>query len=569
MASHNNNHGENAASPEAQRFLVPPPQNGITITTDDNSGVAVVAPSKKRIPFGIAALRKCIPPLRRAPITFYQFYILGITYVLYVFYHISRKPLSVVKNVLHRQNCSVFTAPEDYLIPEDRLHNWCSWEPFEDDKTYKNLYGWMDFTYLMAYAIAMFFVGAVAERCNLRYFLTLGMIAAGALTVLFGMARFWDIHHLAFFFAVQLIGGALQATGFPAAVALVGNWFGKQRRGLIFGFWNSHASFGNILGSLLASVWVESNWGISFIVPGFTIVAGGIIAFLFIIVEPQDAGFPRQNGPAPVEAQPAIVINKNGSHELSQFLPKDSAAQIQNVAPIVVEVVEDTPLKFWQAFMIPGVIEYALCMFFAKGVAYTFLVWLPVYIKMTLAGSGNAGAGYMSTFFDIGGIVGGILVGAISDLWGARGLISGVLMFIAVPIMGLLLMFGHHSYAVLGVLLVLTGLITVGPYSIIATAVAADLGTSLKGKSKAVASVSGIINGMGSFGAAFGPLIAGAISTAASRFDPETGKKTYEGWNEVFYFLISAQFFASLCLSRLIFREIVRMRNSRRNPAAI
>ena len=282
-------------------------------------------------------------------------------------------------------------------------------------------------------------------------------------------------------------------------MALVSNWFGKQRRGLIFGFWNSHASLGNILGSLLAAVWVETDWSISFFVCGLVIVVGGAICLLFVIVKPQDAGFSAQNGPQAVQAPPPIVINKHGAHELSQFVPKDSTTQVQLVVPEV--PVEDTPLKFWQAFLIPGVIEYSMCMFFAKGVAYTFLMWLPVYIKE--AGNainvGSAVAGYLSTFFDIGGIVGGIMVGALSDLSGARGLISGTLMFIAVPVLVLLTFFGNTSLAAMIVLLILSGLITVGPYSIIATAVAADLGTSLKGKSKAVASVSGIINGMITF----------------------------------------------------------------------
>jgi MFS family permease len=49
--------------------------------------------------------------------------------------------------------------------------------------------------------------------------------------------------------------------------------------------------------------------------------------------------------------------------------------------------------------------------------------------------------------------------------------------------------------------------------------------------------------GMGSFGAAFGPLLAGIIAARG-------------GWAAVFYFLISAQFVAALCLSRVVYREI-------------
>ena len=36
-----------------------------------------------------------------------------------------------------------------------------------------------------------------------------------------------------------------------------------------------------------------------------------------------------------------------------------------------------------EACMIPGVIPFALCLFFAKLVAYTFLYWLPFYLTQT------------------------------------------------------------------------------------------------------------------------------------------------------------------------------------------
>ena len=56
------------------------------------------------------------------------------------------------------------------------------------------------------------------------------------------------------------------------------------RRGLIMGIWNSHTSFGNILGSVIASAFVATSWGLSFVIPGIIIAAFGIISF-FTLVE--------------------------------------------------------------------------------------------------------------------------------------------------------------------------------------------------------------------------------------------------------------------------------------------
>lgn len=49
------------------------------------------------------------------------------------------------------------------------------------------------------------------------------------------------------------------------------------------GVWNSHTSVGNILGSLIAGVYVSSAWGLSFIVPGIIIASCGVLCFLFLV----------------------------------------------------------------------------------------------------------------------------------------------------------------------------------------------------------------------------------------------------------------------------------------------
>lgn len=86
----------------------------------------------------------------------------------------------------------------------------------------------------------------------------------------------------------------------------------------------------------------------------------------------------------------------------------------------------------------------------------------------------------------------------------------------------------------------------------ITTAVSAELGThpSLGDNSKALATVTAIIDGTGSIGAAVGPLLAGVVSR-------------WTGWHNVFYMLMFADLLALLLLSRLVYREL-RMYRQRR-----
>lgn len=136
----------------------------------------------------------------------------------------------------------------------------------------------------------MFASGFIAERVNLRYFLALGMLLSGVFSYLFGIAKTYDIHNIGYYMLVQAFAGIFQTTGWPGVVTVVSNWFGKGKRGLIFGIWNSHTSIGNILGSLIAGYYVETDWSLSFIVPGLIIGAVGFVLFLFLVVSPNDVG---------------------------------------------------------------------------------------------------------------------------------------------------------------------------------------------------------------------------------------------------------------------------------------
>uniref|UniRef100_A0A673G0I9 Glucose-6-phosphate exchanger SLC37A2 n=1 Tax=Sinocyclocheilus rhinocerous TaxID=307959 RepID=A0A673G0I9_9TELE len=426
--------------------------------------------------------------------SWYRFFILLLTFVFYTTYHLSRKPISIVKSQLHR-NCSNVIHPADLNITDN--DTWCDWAPF-DQNNYRNLFGVLDNCFLVAYAIGMFFSGIFGERLPLRYYLSSGMILSGIFTALFGLGFYWQIHSLWYYCLVQALNGLVQTTGWPAVVACVGNWFGKGKRGLIMGVWNSHTSVGNILGSLIAGVYVSSAWGLSFIVPGIIIAVAGVICFLFLV-----------ESKSHLRLEGNVLLYACGLNE-EIFSANTSTA---------VETVEDhtEAISFCGALRIPGVVEFSLCLLFAKLVSYTFLYWLPLYIA-NVAHFDPKEAGDLSTLFDVGGIV------------DKQNKLKKNFFFFFVCISSSAL------FEPAGMLLWCGALVN-GPYALITTAVSADLGTHecLRGNSRALSTVTAIIDGTGSIGAAVGPLLAGLISPT--------------GWNNVFYMLIAADVLA--CLVRL------------------
>nr|CAD7404666.1 unnamed protein product [Timema cristinae] len=115
---------------------------------------------------------------------------------------------------------------------------------------------------------------------------------------------------------------------------------------------------------------------------------------------------------------------------------------------------------------------------------------------------GPALSGDLSTLFDVGGIVGGIAAGVVSDYTGMYATTCSVMLTFAAPMLFVYEKFGTYNFSVNIILLLIAGLLVNGPYALITTAVSAELGThhSLQGNSKALATVTAIIDGTGSIG---------------------------------------------------------------------
>ncbi|XP_059176325.1 glucose-6-phosphate exchanger SLC37A2-like [Physella acuta] len=465
----------------------------------------------------------------------YRWGILFFTFICYTSYHLSRKPISVVKSVLHHKNCS--TEPHGKNVNTSNPY-WCDWAPF-NVKDYKDLLGALDLCYLFSYAVAMFLSGHIADRMNLRYYLSGGMILSGVFTVAFGLGYYYDVHTLPFYIAMQILGGIFQATGWPGVVACVGNWFGKGKRGLIMGIWNAHTSVGNILGSVIAGAFVEDEWGMSFVVPGLIIIAVGVLVFLFLVPHPRDV-----NCEPPDHSDATKVMTRSGAESKENL---EQSVLIENNESTAL-ISKEQPISILKALSIPGVIEFALCLFFAKLNSYTFLYWLPNYIseKTTVSPSDAA---YTSTIFDAGGIIGGVLAGVISDRYRMRGLTCALFLVVAAPLLFIYNQYGSVvPFYANCLMLAVCGIGVNGPYALITTAVSADLGThkSVRGNAKALGMVTAVIDGTGSIGAAIGPMLTGVVSST--------------GWENVFYMLIAADLVAALLLIRVVIKEIYQRR---------
>ncbi|KFM64549.1 Sugar phosphate exchanger 2, partial [Stegodyphus mimosarum] len=501
-------------------------------------------------PIGVILLQKCCS-LGKYRRTIYQTSVLILTFIAYTTFHMSRRPLAVVKNSLN-QDCSRLTPPAGMILNNVTIYSWCNWAPF-DKADANRLLGVLDSVYVFAYAICMFLSGMLAERIDLRYYLTFGMLLSGLFTYFFGMAYYLHIHSFAFFISIQVLAGAVQCTGWPGVVACVGNWFGKGRRGLIFGIWNAHLYVGNILGAYIAGYFVVQNWGLSFIIPGAIVGAVGFILFLFLVPHPEDVNCSPTVHHSPDKnknSSDLVCPDRNGTQLKSEIITVSEDNGFNEKSPLTTKIPQEVErqhgkkeaITFLNAVKIPGVIEFSLCLFFSKLVSYTFLFWLPRYLALTTGVSTQTSA-YLSIAFDVGGILGGVIAGIISDHTGASALTCVGFLGLAVPSLFIFEAYGNVNNVTNICLQLTCGALVNGPYALITTAVSAELGThqSIKRNSKALSTVTAIIDGTGSIGAAVGPLLAGMVSEIS--------------WSYVFYMMMVADLCALVSLLRTALKE--------------
>ncbi|CAK9160356.1 unnamed protein product [Ilex paraguariensis] len=342
-------------------------------------------------------------------LTFHRIIVLLITFAAYASFHASRKPPSIVKSILGpeitTQNTTIPLSDQNPIqLDQNPVGIDTGWAPFNGSSGPHRL-GELDLAFLSAYSLGMYFAGHIGDRIDLRVFLTTGMVGSGIFTILFGFGYFLDVHFFWFFVLVQVICGLFQSIGWPCVVAVVGNWFGKSKRGLIMGVWSSHTSVGNIIGSVVASAALGFGWGWSFVLPGIFILLVAVVVFLFLVVSPENVGFELPGTEVEMNVEGMALVNSETMESVESGVTGSEDEESLGA------------IGFLEAWRLPGVAPFAFCLFFSKLVSYTFLYWLPFYIRHTAVAGvhlSHKTAGILSSIFDIGGVIGGILAGSCS-----------------------------------------------------------------------------------------------------------------------------------------------------------
>ncbi|XP_061107768.1 sugar phosphate exchanger 3 [Conger conger] len=446
-----------------------------------------------------------------------------LTFFSYVLLHSSRKTFSNVKVSISAQwTPSVKNDSSPDFSPAE---TWDENKLFADTEEATLFLGALDTIFLFSYAVGLYVSGVIGDRLNLRYVLCFGLCGSAVVEFVFGTLTEWlHFYNIYFYCSMWVLNGLLQSAVWPCVVAVMGNWFGKSGRGFVFGLWSACASVGNILGAVLASSVLMYGYEYAFLVTSSVQFAGGVVVFFGLLTSPKEVGLVMTDlkpGERDSDSHKPLISDDEEEEEDEGLTGGNYSIQQQEVQ------IETPPsaIGFCQAFCLPGVLPYSLAYACLKLVNYSFFFWLPFYLSRTF-GWKEAQADRLSVWYDVGGILGGTVQGLISDCLGKRAPVLAVSLVLA---MASLVGFSHspNDRVVNAVLLAVTGFFIGGPSNMISSAISADLGRqeALRGSQEALATVTGIVDGTGSIGAAAGQYL---VSLIASKL----------GWTCVFYFFV-------------------------------
>lgn len=475
-----------------------------------------------------------------------------LTFFSYVLLHASRKTFSNVKVSISAQwTPFILNDSSPAFSPGE---TWQDNRLFEDEKQATLFLGILDSIFLFSYAVGLYLSGMIGDRVNLRYVLCFGLCGSAAVEFVFGTLTEWlHIYNIYLYSSLWVLNGLLQSAVWPCVVAVMGNWFGKAGRGFVFGLWSACASVGNILGAFLASSVLKYGYEYAFLVTSVVQFAGGVVVFFGLLTSPKEVGLSLESetGLGPIEtdtdSHKPLMSDEEDEVEAEKYSRRGQSVE----QPVEPPAESPQAIGFLKAFCLPGVLPYSLAYACLKLVNYSFFFWLPFYLSNNYKWK-EAQADRLSVWYDVGGIIGGTFQGLISDFMGKRAPVLVVSLMLAI---GALVGYSRspNDQVINGVLLAITGLFIGGPSNIISSAISADLGRqdALRGSKEALATVTGIVDGTGSIGAAAGQYLVSLIESKL-------------GWMSVFYFFIVMTAGSIVFITPLLVRELRAMWTERR-----
>ncbi|ECD7244620.1 MFS transporter [Salmonella enterica] len=240
--------------------------------------------------------------------------------------------------------------------------------------------------YYILYGISKFSSGLLADRINPRVFLAPVLLVIAIINVGVGMCN-----NVTILLTLYCLTAVAQGCGFPPIAKAISQWYSKSERGGWYSLWNTSHNVGGALAPLIASAVIAytGNWRYAFFVPALITLIQAVISAIFMRDKPEKYGLPN------------VGVWKNDKKQLE--INKHS----------------ETGLTIWRMFrtyiLNNPIIWIAICGDLCIYVIRTVTDdWVSVYFVKEL-GWDLIKSNSLVAWFEVGGILGGLTSGIISD----------------------------------------------------------------------------------------------------------------------------------------------------------
>jgi OPA family glycerol-3-phosphate transporter-like MFS transporter 1/2 len=411
-------------------------------------------------------------------------------------------------------------------------------------------FGLINMSFLFAYSIGMYVSGWLGDKINLKYMVFTGMVCAATIIGLIGLLGYTGASPYGAIVFLFIINGAFQSTGLPGNLAILGNWLPTKRRGLYMGLWTANEHLGNILGQEVGAVTVAGlgSWyyalffvfgwilSVSLLYVCFVEPYPGRLKFKIDPTSVEEGALPKERAQLlNTEAAPVLqksleteqqrteqgvefmrmspTPNKESPEEMDQMATEQKQDgkpidilenQTENTTVIsAVDEDENKPkLPFLRILCLPGVIVCAVVFLCCKSCVYIQLFQVKTYFARNF-GVTPQFATTLNQLGDVGEMVGGIVLGILGDtvMRQKRAVLIPPCLMVACILYGIMPIF-RNDPASAAVCFTLGGMFLGGPYNILSTAIATDIGHRYKDNKKIVSTVIGIVDATGAFSSA-------------------------------------------------------------------
>jgi len=328
----------------------------------------------------------------------------------------------------------------------------------------KNQIGIIQTGHLVVYAAGQFVSGALGDRHGPRRLIFIGMLVSGISSLLIGIFPFYGV-----IFVAYAINGLAQSTGWSNNCKLITSWVPHAKRGRVMGFWMTNYVIGSIAANSLTGYLIGDgySWKWAIAINSALILIMAIIQGIYLINQPEDVGY---------------SITQKKKHPDNQHNGQSS---------------------FIKMITHPVILRYGGAYFSLKFISYTIFSWFPLFLVET-KGFSKSNAAYATNGFEVGGLIGLLIGGFLADslFKQDKGRLAWFALICVVITCLSFRLFNHDGFWLVFLSLGLVGLFLFISDSTLSGTAAQDIGGAENS-----GSATGIINGIGSTGAALSGIL--------------------------------------------------------------